>query len=287
MATSDDGSSKRGLVPGSKEAKLPVASNSRAGDDPTTNVVASELAGPVGKLVKRELAAEMVGMPLTTFRRRVQNVELAPVMIDGKTFFREVEVVEFAIRCRRERYVEGTGAIPDDLGKLTALVFDLFDQGVAPVEVVKRLEKPAPVIEELHAQWARMRGTVLINGEQIQKLRSLDWTDREPMQITNADRLVRFIQNLHVVYGVDAVNCERCHAARARVCASCYRLQIERIKAETRRYAEEAKTERAHSAFMRAPLPGEGGRASSKKTNEALDKLHEEARELEKRGRRE
>src|SRR5208283_4900868 len=118
------------------------------------------------------------------------------------------------------------------------------DQGIAPADIVKRLEKPAPEIEELHAQWARMRGMVVLHGQQVEKLRSLDWTGSKAPPIESGEKLVRFIQDLNYVYDGDAKNCEGCHATRARICAACARIQVERIKAETRRYAEDAKTDR-------------------------------------------
>ncbi len=271
MAASDEPPPKPDPVSQQDIEKSPDAEGARVVDHPPDEALASELASAVGKLVKREVAADMLGMPVTTFRRRVQGVEVEAVVVDGKYFFREVEIVELAVRYRRERYVEGGNIVPDDLGKLTAIVFDLFDQGVTPVDVVKRLEKPATVVEELHAQWVRMRGMVVLDGDQIRRLRSLDWTDREPMQLPNSDKLVRFIENLHVAHEVEALNCERCHAARARVCANCHRLQPERIKAEARRYAEDAKMARAHYDFMRAPIQTTVGGASSRSVKSKSD----------------
>jgi hypothetical protein len=63
-----------------------------------------------------------------------------------------------------------------------------------------------------------MRGTVVLNGEQVEKLRSLDWTGSKAPPIESGEKLVRFIQDLNTVYGIDAKNCEGCHATRARIC---------------------------------------------------------------------
>jgi hypothetical protein len=205
-------------------------------------------------------------MSPTTFRRRIENVELVPIIQNGVHLYPEVTVTEFAVRYRRERFLEGDAPIVEDRGKLTAIVFDLLDQAVAPVDVVKRLERPGPEIEELHAQWARMRGMVVLNGEQIEKLRSLDWSGSKAPPIDSGEKLVRFIQDLNTVHGIDAQNCEACRAVRARICVACARIQVERIKAETRRqaeeskahtrrYAEDAKTERARLAAAREPEP--------------------------------
>lgn len=99
-----------------------------------------------------------------------------------------------------------------------------------------------------------MRGTVVLNGEQVEKLRTLDWTGPKTPPIETGEKLVRFIQDLNTVYGVDAMSCEGCHATRARICVACARIQVERIKAETRRYAEDAKTERAQYGAARTPV---------------------------------
>jgi hypothetical protein len=109
--------------------------------------------------------------------------------------------------------------------------------GVTATDIVKRLAKPAPLIEEIVSQWAPLRGIVFLNGGEIAKLRSFDWTGCEAPEIRSGERLVMFIRNLHEAYEVDAVNCQECHTARARLCPACAQIQVERIKAETRRYA--------------------------------------------------
>jgi len=152
---------------------------------------------------------------------------------------------------------------------------------------VKRLEKPAPEIEELHSQWARMRGTVVLNGEQIEKLRSLDWTGSKAPPIESGEKLVRFIQDLNNAYYVDARSCEACRATRARLCAACARIQVERIKAETRRYAEDAKTQRAHYGFMREPGAKMRGSAPTRASVTPTDERPEdEGRDGRERPRR-
>jgi len=253
---------------------IPVAAGA-----PATSVAAS-VEPPRGKLLNREDAAEILGISPTTFRRRYEDIVVAPIMENGVHRFLEVTIREIAIRERRERLLAGDVAMDVDRGKLTAVVFDLLDQGVGPIEIVKRLERPAPEIEELHAQWARMRGTVVLSGDQVEKLRSLDWTGSKAPPIESGEKLVRFIQDLNTVYGVDAKNCEGCHATRARICVACARIQVERIKAEnrrqaeeeraqTRRYVEDAKTQRAHFAAIRGPTPAPRRRTASLSAEEA------------------
>jgi len=199
-----------------------------------------------------------------SFRRNVENKKVMAVM-DGQVHrFRESEIRRYAMEVRRERIIEGV-LEPEDIGELTAIIFELLDEGVHPADVVKRLRKPAKVVEEIHAQWVRMRGIFVVNGAQAAELNALDWTGfggpGDPAQ--SGETLVHRIRELHKAHEYDARGCVRCKAARPAVCAACYRLHPEEIKARTRRYVEEAKTERAHYAGMRAP-----GRASQKSAAE-------------------
>ncbi len=50
-------------------------------------------------------------------------------------------------------------------GELAADVFTLLDEGVHPVEGVKRMRRLPSVVESLHAQWSRMKGHLLIPFE--------------------------------------------------------------------------------------------------------------------------
>jgi hypothetical protein len=276
MATSDDKDTKRDVAPPPAAEKTAGSSTSECATDVMVHdaipVAASPVATPMataddalpGRLLNREDSADILGVSVTTFRRRYEDIVVAPVMQKGVHLFREVKIREIAIRERRERFLTGDAPADPDKGKLTAVVFELLDQGVTPIDIVKRLERPGPEIEELHAQWARMRGTVVLTGEQIEKLRSLDWTGSKPPPIESGARLVHFIQDLSVMHDMEARNCAVCHATRAQLCAACARIQVERIRAETRRqaeearadircYVEDAKTERAHSAAKRRP----------------------------------
>lgn len=112
-----------------------------------------------------------------------------------------------------------------------------------------------------------------MDGDQAAKINALDWTiwkgSPPSLPIRTGEMLVSHIQNLHVVYECDAQNCARCHKARAAVCEACFKMQPELIKERTRRFAQEARSERAHYAFMRAPLvPKSRSRAAPKSSSD-------------------
>lgn len=226
-------------------------------------MVTGELAPATDRLLTRDPAAKLLGVSESTFRRRIENVKIMAIVEGNVHRFRESEVRRYAMEVRRAEVLEGGGDPDEELGELTAVIFELLDEGVHPADVVKRLRRPAKVVEEIHGQWVRMRGIVYVDGEQIAKIRALDWTGSRMPEIRDGAGFVTQIQNLHGAYEHDAKNCERCHAARAKVCVGCYRLRAEEIKAQTRRYAEDAKTERAHYGTVRAPRRSTGAPASS------------------------
>jgi hypothetical protein len=66
-------------------------------------------------------------------------------------------------------------------------------------------------------------------------------------------------------------------------------LQTELIRERSRRYAEEAKTERAHYASMRAPIraPAKArARGAPKEPDDVIERAEREVREFDERTRR-
>jgi len=120
---------------------------------------AASQTGSTDKLLTRAPAAEVIGVSESTFRRRIENVELTPIKDGGVHRFAESEVLEVALRYRRDRQrgaAHQNGS--DDRGKLAAKLFTAFDDGVSSVDAVKRFELDPAIVEALHVQWARCAG---------------------------------------------------------------------------------------------------------------------------------
>jgi len=115
-----------------------------------------------GALVTRGQLARVIGKSERTIRRW-ETTRLAPALRrgdDGTHRFdvaRVREIIEVQER-------PGTADAYDD-GETTATVFELFAQGIEPVDVVIRLKLPASAIEVLREKWIRLRGGYLVDGE--------------------------------------------------------------------------------------------------------------------------
>ncbi len=107
----------------------------------------------------------MLGMSVSTLRRR-EGTEITPrVGPDGVHLFDETEVRAISVKYRSASPATATGDVVD--GALAADVFGLLDEGVGAVDVVKRLRVHPDTIEALHGQWARMRGSIVLSRAQL------------------------------------------------------------------------------------------------------------------------
>lgn len=173
-------------------------------------VVMGEASSP-DNLLKRSETARRLGVSTTTLRRmegRVLTPEIGP---DGVHRFRESHVRELVMQ--RE-----TAPSPERYdGAMAAQVFELLDQGVHPVDVVKQLALDPRAVEAIHEQWASMRGAFVVTGEVARRIEAIPWIfGMRPMR-TGKDLLF----NLEAV---DSRICERCHDAVATLCAQCVRV---------------------------------------------------------------
>jgi hypothetical protein len=132
-------------------------------DPPNGAMVAPGGAPPSPALVTREQLARAIGKHSRTIRRW-ERTRLAPALTVG-----EDGVHRFDLARVRElvELDERTPPTPDsfDDGDITAAVFELFGQGVEPVEVVMRLKLPATAVEALRRRWVAMRGGYIVDRE--------------------------------------------------------------------------------------------------------------------------
>jgi hypothetical protein len=81
----------------------------------------------------------------------------------GVRFFNQTEVEAVQITYRRVRARQEERSEQDD-GAAAAETFELFDQGMHPIEVVKRLQMLPERVIALHASWTRLKRTGMMTG---------------------------------------------------------------------------------------------------------------------------
>jgi hypothetical protein len=123
-----------------------------------------------GKLIKRAEAARMLGVSVSTLRRR-EGAELTPVVdADGVHMFDESEVRSVMVTVRRRQSVHALGT---SIGDVAADVFTMLDAGEHPVEIVKQLRIAPDAVVGLQEQWAAMRGGFAVGPEHAVELQLL------------------------------------------------------------------------------------------------------------------
>lgn len=183
-----------------------------------------------GNLLKRSQAARMLGVSTTTLRRMEGTVLSPEVGPDGVHRFRESHIRELVMH--RE-----TAPAPERYdGVMAAHVFELLDQGVHPVDIVKRLALDPRSVQAIHEQWASMRAAFVVTGEIARKIESIPWIlGMRPIR-TGKDLWF----NLQTV---DPRVCARCKDAIATLCAQCVRamkdVEVNERVAATRKRREE------------------------------------------------
>lgn len=138
-------------------------SNSISKTEPTAEVavVATPMASPTGKMLKRSEAARMLGVSVSTLRRREGELVKSFVGPDGVHMFEESEIRSVSVTHRRR--LENNAGVSN--GGVAADVFELLDEGIHPVEIVKRLRLPPDAVTSLREQWARMRGGFVVEED--------------------------------------------------------------------------------------------------------------------------
>ena len=122
-----------------------------------------------GRLVKRAEAARMLGVRVSTLRRK-EGVELNPIVdSDGVHMFDESEVRSVMVTVRRSQSVRVALAT----GDVAADVFEMLDGGAHPVDIVKQLRVGPDVVIALNEQWLGMRGGIAFSVEQAGELARL------------------------------------------------------------------------------------------------------------------
>ncbi|HVW25472.1 MAG TPA: hypothetical protein VHC69_08875 [Polyangiaceae bacterium] len=129
--------------------------------------VIPELPVPGDKLLKRSEAAKLLGMSVSTLRRREGDLIRPVVDANGVHRFAESELRAVMVTIRHRETVARLGS---DAGDIAADVFTLLDEGAHPAEIVKQLREAPETIMALHEQWARMRGGFVVLEDDARSL---------------------------------------------------------------------------------------------------------------------
>jgi hypothetical protein len=205
------------------------------------------VAVPSGKLLGRTEAARVIGVSKTTFRRRFEGTVLKPeVGVDGVHRFREERV--------RELVIQRSGTASPDAydGAMAAEVFSLLDEGVHPVDVVKRLALDPRAVEAIHRQWASMRDTFIVTGNEAREIEALPWVAGS-RPIRDGRQLVESLSD------ADPRLCAKCQDDHAAVCVKCASgmsgTEAKRRGVEAREQGNERERQRRKGQWEREFLP--------------------------------
>lgn len=123
--------------------------------------------GPGDKLLKRSEAARMLGVSVSTLRRREGELIRPVVDANGIHRFAESELKAVMVTVRHRQAISSMGP---SAGDVAADVFTLLDDGHHPAEIVKQLRLPPDVVVALHDQWARMHEAFVVNKEDADEI---------------------------------------------------------------------------------------------------------------------
>lgn len=128
-------------------------------------------------------------------------------------------------------------------GDTAANVFERFDRGVSPDEVVSELVLPVETVECLRRTWARLRAVVPMSPEALRALREA-LSSNQPLTVATevVEAVRRFVQRPPRL-------CTRCKAGCQEYCTSCPTKEAHRARKRAR-----AKRDKQRGAMTCAPV---------------------------------
>jgi hypothetical protein len=182
-----------------------------------TAVLTPAATARFGKLLKRSEAARLLGVSVSTLRRR-EGEMLNPILgPDGVHLFDEAEVraVMVTVRGRAALAALGTSA-----GDTAADVFTLLDDNVHPVEIVKRLRLTPDTVSTLHERWATMRGGFPVSPTEAAELGRIARA-RVPKTAAVAIAQIRVRVAALTRMRQGSATCHACGDKTASICETC------------------------------------------------------------------
>ena len=170
-----------------------------------------------GKLMKRAEAARVLGMSVSSLRRREGELIKPIVGPDGVHMFDEAQVRAVTVTLRGRATLAAMGP---SAGETAADVFTLLDDGVHPVEIVKRLRLTPDVVVALQDQWSRMRGGFTVGPEHAADLGRLA-RSRAPTTASAAVAALRARVETLLRMRQGSASCWACGHQTASICEAC------------------------------------------------------------------
>jgi hypothetical protein len=113
-------------------------------------------------------------------------------------------------------------------GEVAASVFERFDRGATPNEVVAELVLAVDTVEYLWRTWARLRGTVPLSPEAVRVLREVLFANQPIRSGADAAAAVRrFVER-------PPKQCTRCKAGFPEYCTTCPAQEAYKARKRTR-----------------------------------------------------
>jgi hypothetical protein len=128
-------------------------------------------------------------------------------------------------------------------GDVAANVFERFDRGASPDEVVTELVLAVETVEYLWRTWARLRGLVPLSPEAVRVLREVLFSNQPIRSSADATAAVRrFVER-------PCKQCTRCKTCFPEYCTTCPAQEARKARKRTRG----TRDKRSHS---QSPPPG-------------------------------
>jgi hypothetical protein len=176
----------------------------------------SNVAAPADRLLGRAQAAQLLGVSKSTLRR-MEGEQLMPVVGPKNVRLFHEEQIRSLVVTRRAEF-----ASTQPSGELAADAFELFDAGVHPVDVVKKLRVEPAMIESLHQRWTAWRGMLVLSSVGALQLREMFFDDGSAPQAKTEIELLALAQTWIVETSIR--HCEQCRSESAAFCRRCARV---------------------------------------------------------------
>lgn len=161
----------------------------------------------VNGFLTRVQVARALGLSLSGVRS-LEGTKLPVHTRDGVHLFDVRDVETFRVR----RTVKG----PMPEGSAAAEVFALIDEGVRPVDIVKRLRIHPDTVEKLVRQHARMCGAIMLEEQELEELLRVSKLGTGPRPCNSRDVIALMksaVEHTHP--------CVKCRDSTARFCGDC------------------------------------------------------------------
>jgi hypothetical protein len=176
-------------------------------------VVSTTVAAPADRLLGRAQAAQLLGVSKSTLRR-MEGEQLMPVVGPKNVrLFHEEQIRSLVVTRRAEV------ASTHPSGDLAADAFELFDAGLHPVDVVKKLRVEPSLIESLHQRWSAWRGMLVLSTAGASQLHELLSDDGSAPPAKTETELLALARTWIVETSIR--HCEQCRSESASFCRRC------------------------------------------------------------------